>query len=170
MGARLKTGRDQRQLIAKRVNRPARERAGFRRLLGDVAAPVRRMACSRNVLGAARFAVIWFATLALVFQTTLAAVSASANSGQSNALAFSAICISVDQEGPSDSRDRGGAGHLKCIACVIGHSLPPPSLSIALQPAFAFVDSSYPLPFSAPVPYAAPHYSHSARGPPLEAA
>lgn len=166
MGTKLKTGRDQRQLIEKRVKRPARERAGFWRLLGEVAAPVRRMACSRNVLGAARFAVIWFTTLALVFQTSLATVSASANSSQSNALTFSAICTSVDQQSPSDSRDRSGAGHLKCIACVIGHSLAPPSPSMTLQPAFAFAGFSYPLPFSAPVPFAAPHYSHSARGPP----
>ncbi len=150
------------------MNRPARERAGLWRLLGDIAAPVRYIPCSGNVRGAVRFAVIWFTALALIFQTTLATVAMAANAGQPNDL-VSAICGSVDQQSPSDSHDRVVAGHLKCIACVIGHSLAPPLLSLAVRPALTFVGFSYASPFSVPAPYAAPYYSHSARGPPATA-
>ncbi|QWG25778.1 DUF2946 family protein [Bradyrhizobium sediminis] len=151
------------------MNRPARERAGLWRMLRDVAAAARGFPGSRNVLGAVRFAVIWLATLALIFQTSLAAVSTAANAGQSNMLALSAICRSVDQQDPSDSHDRVAAGHLKCIACVIGHSFAPPSLLMTPRPALAVVGVFYALPFSVPALYTAPYYSHSARGPPAAA-
>jgi hypothetical protein len=151
------------------MNRTARKSVGLWRLLRNVATPVRRILSGSNVLGAVHFAVIWFVSLALVFQISLAAVSTAANASQSNALALSAICGSVDQQSPSDSHDRVVAGHLKCIACVIGHSLAPPSLAMALQPARTFAGFSYTSPFSVPAPYAALHYSHSARGPPATA-
>jgi hypothetical protein len=149
------------------MNRPARERAGLWRLLADTASLVRHILGSTNVLGAVRFAVIWFTALALIFQTTLATVSMAANAVQPNEL-VSAICGSVDQRSPSDSHDRVAAGHLKCIACVVGHSLAPPQLLLA-EPALTLVGFSYTAPFSVPAPYAAPNYSHSARGPPARA-
>ena len=151
----LKAGRGQRQLARKRVHRSAHLRAGSGGRSGDFSSA-----------SAARFAVNWVTALALIFQTTLATVSMAADARQPNALGFSAICSSVDQQSPSDSHDRVVAGHLKCIACVVGHSLAPPPLSMALRPTLTFVGSSYPWSFSAPVPYAAPDYSRSARGPP----
>ena len=166
VGANVKVGLYQRLLIRKRMKRPARRCASPRRRFGEIAAPVRPI-CSSSVSCAARFAVIWFTALALIFQTTLATVSMAANAGQPNEL-VSAICGSVDRQSPSDPHDRVAAGHLKCIACVVGHSLAPPLLSPA-GPALTLVGFSYTVPYSVPAPHAAPNYSRSARGPPATA-
>lgn len=150
------------------MKRTARERSRPWRVFRYIAAPVRRMQSRSDARGAARFAVIWFTALALIFQTTLATVAASVTASPSGVLALSAICDPGGEQkrGPFDSHDRGLAGDLKCIACVIGHSLAPPLPSIVPRPALAFAGFSEAWPFSAPVPYAAPYYSHSARGPP----
>ncbi len=148
------------------MNRPAHRRGSLWRALRDIAVPVRGIPRS-NVIGAVRFAVIWFTALALILQTTLATVSMAANASQPNALGLSAICDSVDQQSPSASHDQVAGCHLKCIACVIGHSLAPPLLSV--QPALRLVGFSDAAPFSVPAPYVAPYYSHSARGPPATA-
>jgi hypothetical protein len=148
------------------MHRTARERGGRWCAFSRIAAPVRRMRIG-NVLGAIRFAVVWLIAFALISQTTLATISTVANAGQSNGLPE--ICSSVDQQNPSNSHDRIVAGHLKCIACVIGHSLAPPSSSMVVLPALAYVGFSYALPFYVPAPSTAQHYSHSARGPPAAA-
>jgi hypothetical protein len=150
------------------MKRPARKRSGLGRVLRCIAAPVRCISSPGRLVGAARFAVIWFTALALIFQTTFATVSANANPNSSG---VSALCMPAGEpkQGPLDSDDRSLAGGLKCIACVIGHSLAPPLPSMAPLPALAFAGFSEAWPFSAPVPDTAPYYSHSARGPPATA-
>lgn len=168
VGANVKAGLYQRQLVPQGMERPALRRVSPRRRFGEIAAPICRIR-SRNGFGAVRFLAIWLTALALILQTTLATVAMAASASQPNELGLSAICGSVNQQSPSDSHDRVAAGHLKCIACVVGHSLAPPLLSPSAQPALTFVGLSYASPFSVPAPYAAPNYSHSARGPPATA-
>lgn len=146
----------------------ARKRSGLWRVLRHIVAPVRRISSGSTVPGAVRFAVIWITAFALIFQTTLAVVSTNANASPSSVSALSVICNPAGEQGqgPLEPHDGRLAGYIKCIACVIGHSLAPPLPSMAPLPALAFAGFSEAWPFSAPAPYAALYYSHSARGPP----
>ncbi|HEY0330021.1 MAG TPA: hypothetical protein VGC77_13080 [Rhodopseudomonas sp.] len=117
---------------------------------------------------ASRLALIWFTAFALIFQTTLA-LAAPVAAAQPDALALSALCESGLAHAPAGPGDHGVAPHIKCIACVIGHSLAPPAPLPALGPLPSLVDASPAWRLSAAVPRAAPAASHSARGPPAAA-
>ncbi|MDF3813573.1 MULTISPECIES: DUF2946 family protein [Rhodopseudomonas] len=112
--------------------------------------------------------MIWFTALALIFQVTFAFASQGVR--MPDQWPGSAICHVAGGDAPadSDSKDRV-AGHFKCMACVIVHSLPPPLQLAAPGPYLAFVAHAVLWPFSAPAPHAAPRSSHSARGPPATA-
>lgn len=115
---------------------------------------------------AARLSLIWFTAFALIFQTTLALAAPVAGAAQPDALGLSALCDSGFAHAPADSGDHGVAPHIKCIACVIGHSLAPPVPLPALVPLPSLVDTAPSWRLSAAVPRGAPVASHSARGPP----
>ncbi|WP_049766149.1 hypothetical protein [Rhodopseudomonas palustris] len=141
----------------------SRRVAGFDRLR-PLAAPAALSAAALR--HAARLALIWFTAFALIFQTTLALAAPVAGAEQPDALALSALCDSGFAHPPADSGDHGVAPHIKCIGCVIGHSLAPPVPLPAIGPLPNFVDAAPTWRLSAAVPRAAPAAAHSARGPP----
>jgi hypothetical protein len=112
---------------------------------------------------AIRFGVIWLTAWALIAQTTL---TLSSSPALADSTSLSVICSLAGAEGPFDSPNSIAAGHLKCIACVLGQSFAPPPLSATLTiplvvVAFSYAQRDTARPFSE-----TPHYSHSARGPP----
>lgn len=127
-----------------------------------------------GIRGALRFGIIWFTACALIFQTTLTFGSTIARANDGDAATLSVICHSlgqqlVNQQGGGDNYDQVAAGHLKCIACVIGHTLAPPPATPALAVTFAAVRYTYTLPPAARVSRDAAHHSRFARGPPTAA-
>lgn len=128
-------------------------------------------AFARRVGSAIRFGIIWFTACALVFQATLTFGSAIARANEDTSAALSVICHSIGQQSldPSAAGDNYGSvstGHLKCLACVIGHTLAPPAMGPVLVLPLTVVSYAYAQSAPAAAPSEGLSSSHSARGPP----
>jgi hypothetical protein len=110
-----------------------------------------------------RFAIIWFTACALIVQTILTLGSTPAQAGT---ISLSVICHSAGAQGPVDSHDAVSAGHLKCIACVLGQSLAPPMLVEPGVLPLVAVTFAYVQRGAANVSPKAIHHAHAPRGPP----
>jgi hypothetical protein len=86
-----------------------------------------------------RLAIAWTSALALLLQISLAAISPPTGEVTAGSLTDFAFCHSADQSAPVDTKDRV-IPHIKCIACVLVHSLPPTTHSATLQVALAWTD------------------------------
>lgn len=132
----------------------------------DTLALVSSRIFNRRTAEALRFGIIWFTACALFVQTVLTLGSAPAQAGT---LSLSVICHSAGAQGPVDSHDAVAAGHLKCIACVLGQTLAPPVLAAPVSLPLVVVAVAYAQPNATLAPREAPHRAQSARGPPATA-
>ncbi|MGX7744277.1 hypothetical protein [Rhodopseudomonas parapalustris] len=119
---------------------------------------------TRWLAAALRLSTSWLVTLALLLQIALSAAP-PAGAGSLDVLASAGICHSIDTSAPADSQDRVVV-HFKCIACVLGCSLPPPSLVVTAAPCLSWAWLTQRWPLARAAPRSAPVSSHSARGPP----
>lgn len=88
----------------------------------------------REMMVAVRFAVLWMAACALVFQSTLALVQTSAAVGLSDGLSLSEICSPTGNSDPTAPPDQTVKKCPQCILCIPGFNVLPSEANEPLPP------------------------------------